>query len=73
MGLYDNIKAVCKKQGISVNSLENKLGITRSYLSKWNTVIPSIAMVKEVADGLNVSLDELTKGIVFPKKGEKHE
>ncbi len=72
MGLYENVKEACSRKGISIMALENRLEFPRSSISKWNENIPSIAKVKDVAEALDVSIDVLTKDVVFPKRGDKH-
>lgn len=36
--MYDRIKKLCKLNGISVNKLEQELGISKGYLSKIDSV-----------------------------------
>lgn len=59
MGLYDQIKIVCKNNGISINRLEQELGFPRSSISKFNTNKPSINKLQKIADHLGVTLDSL--------------
>ena len=67
MNLYCNIQMKCLKAGISVNRLESELGFPRGSICKWDRNIPSIAKVKAVADRLEVTIDELLKGVEFDK------
>jgi len=57
--LYENVKAICKKRGISVLQLEKVLGFPRSCICKWNDNEPGIRKVQKVADYLGVSIEEL--------------
>lgn len=57
--LYEKVQKLARKQGISVNKLEKKLGFSSSYISKWRTSMPSANNLKKVADFLGVSVDEL--------------
>lgn len=66
MGLYDNVKSMCKEKHTNVFTLENDLGFPRSSICKWNENIPSVAKVQRVAEKLGVSLDELIDGVTFP-------
>ena len=59
--IYENIKVICKKLGISINKLEIETGMSRGSVSKWNTHTPTVSNLKIVADYLNTSLDELIK------------
>lgn len=59
MAIYDKIKEVCSKKGITIFSLEKELGFARSSISKWNENIPSVTKVKAVAEHLGVPMEEL--------------
>ena len=59
MNMYERIKVECGKKGISVSALESELGFPRSSICKWDKNIPSILKVKQVADRLGITLDEL--------------
>jgi transcriptional regulator with XRE-family HTH domain len=50
-------------KGLSASKLANKAGISSSYLSKieGNKVNPSIGVVVDIANALDVNLDELMK------------
>ena len=67
MNLYCNIQMKCLEAGISVNRLESELGFPRGSICKWDRNIPSVAKVKAVADRLEVTIDELLKGVEFDK------
>lgn len=60
--MYSKVKELCKKHGISVSELENKLKFSRGSICKWDVNIPSVSKVKTVADYFQVSIDELLKG-----------
>ena len=57
--IYDNIKEVCKKNGVAIRILESDLGLSQGSVCKWNSVSPSVASIKKVADYLGVTIDEL--------------
>lgn len=59
MGLYENIKDVAKAKGVSIASIEEKLGFARSSMCKWNENAPSVLRVQKVAEMLNVPIGEL--------------
>lgn len=59
MLLYDNIKKLCRKKGISISKLEKALDFPRSYICKWNENEPGIRKVQKVANFLEVSIEEL--------------
>lgn len=60
--MYDRIKLLCKKHGISVNKLEQELGIARGSLCKMNTNKPSLDRAKKIADYFGVTVDYLMNG-----------
>lgn len=57
--LYDNVKSICKKNGIPISKLEDDLQFPRSYICKWNKNEPGIRKVQKVAEYLKVSIEEL--------------
>lgn len=57
--LYDNIKVLCTKKGISVGSIEKALTLSNGSISKWNESEPGIWRVQKVAEYLGVSLEKL--------------
>lgn len=59
MVLYDNIKMLCAKKGISVGSVEKALKFSNGSICKWNESEPGIRKVQKVADYLGVSIMEL--------------
>ena len=56
------IKRLCKEQKITIGSLEQKTGISRNAISRWDKNSPSVDKVKKVADFLGVTVDDLLKG-----------
>lgn len=59
MGLYENVKTICKEKGIRVTQLEKACGMPQSSIRKWNINKPNIGRVLRVAEYLGVTLDEL--------------
>lgn len=57
--LYDNIKKICEKKGITIMQLEQTLEFPRSYICKWNNNEPGIRKVQKVADYLGVAIEDL--------------
>lgn len=72
MGLYENIKAVAKEKGVSINKIEKELGFARSSISKYNTNDPGISKIIQIADFLNVSIDYLVSGGADTVNDEQH-
>lgn len=57
--LYDKVKAICRKKGVSVGKMEKDLGFSNGSVYKWNENEPSVGKVQKVADYLGVTVDEL--------------
>lgn len=57
--LYNNVKALCTANGISISQLERDLNFPRSSICKWNDNQPGIWKVQKVADYFNVSIETL--------------
>ncbi len=57
--LYDNVKAACKQQGVTILKMESDLGFPRSSICKWNENEPAVSKVKKVADYLKVDINQL--------------
>ncbi len=66
MNLKERIKALCKKQGISMNKLEDELGFGKGYISKLGTSHPNARKLQQIADFFGVSLDYLLNGEESP-------
>lgn len=59
MTAFDRLKFLCDKQGISVNELEEKIGIGKNSLYSWKKNIPKGSNLLKVADYFDVSTDYL--------------
>ena len=59
--LLKNILNISKKKKIPLYVIEEKAGIAKGSISKWNDVIPSIEKVSKVADVLGVTVNTLLK------------
>lgn len=57
--LYDNIKLLCTKKGVSVGSVEKELKFSNGSICKWNENEPGIRKVQKVADYLGVPIEKL--------------
>lgn len=56
---FERIKELAKKQGLSLNALEEKLGYSRNTLYSLKKQKASTERMQEIADYFNVSLDYL--------------
>ena len=52
---FDRIKELAKKQGLSINSLEEKLGYSRNTIYNLKNSKPSTERISEIADYFNGS------------------
>lgn len=59
MSAFDRLKSLCDEQGISVNTLEEKLGIGKNSLYSWKKNTPKGTNLVKVADYFDVSTDYL--------------
>lgn len=58
--LYNRIKELCSKKGISISKLESELGFSNSSIKKWERISsPSIDKIVKVASYFDVSVDYL--------------
>lgn len=57
--LYDKISEKAKEIGISINQLEEKSGLSRGSIYKWNVVSPSVNNIKKVANTLGCDVSDL--------------
>lgn len=57
--IYDKIKEICKKKGVSVSSVEKQAGLSTGAISKWNDSSPTIEKLQAVANVLKVSVNKL--------------
>ena len=64
---FDRIKNLAQKQGLSINSLEEKLGYSRNTIYNLKTSNPSTERLQEIADYFNVSTDYLLGRTDNPK------
>ena len=62
MNLYQKVKKLCADRNISVMHMEEQLNFPRGSVYKWDANIPSVEKVKQVADFLKVTVDELING-----------
>lgn len=58
--LVNKIREQCKQRDVSVSQMELDLGFSLGLISRWAKTSPSIDKIVEVANYLEISLDELT-------------
>jgi transcriptional regulator with XRE-family HTH domain len=57
--IYDNVKAICEKQGISIAALEKMAALSNGTIGKWQTANPNINSLVNVAKALKVDINAL--------------
>ncbi len=64
MELAERIKDLRKKNGLSQGELAQKIGVSSAHLSRLENgrYLPSVEVLKNLADTLNVSTDSLIYG-----------
>lgn len=67
--IYETIKILSGKKGLSINQLEKTLGLSKGSLCRIDTNRPSVDRLQKIADFFEVSLDYLMTGKEQPEKG----
>lgn len=60
--IYENIKELCKLNGLTVSKAEKDMGYARSTLSKIDKNTPGIDKLQKIADYFGVSVEYLRTG-----------
>lgn len=74
MTVFDRVKKLAEKQGISIVELEEKLDFGRNSLYSWKKKTPKGDRLKKVADFFNVTTDYLlgrTPTPTFSRRDER--
>jgi Predicted transcriptional regulators len=59
MTAFERLKKLCHEQGISINVLEERIGLGKNTLYAWKKKIPGGVNLQKVADYFHVSTDYL--------------
>ena len=59
--IYDNIKSLADKKGMSIAEIEKKAQIGNGIIGKWRESAPNVDSLVKVAKVLNVSVNTLVK------------
>ncbi len=57
--IYERIKQLAYKKGVSIKQLERDLGFAENSVKKWNVSMPNSASLIKLADYFGVSVDYL--------------
>lgn len=72
---FERIKDLCSKQGISLNTLEEKLNFSTNYIYSMKRGNPKTENLEKIADYFNVSTDYLlgrTDNPAIAKDGQEY-
>lgn len=61
MNLYDNIKEIADRKGLSIREVERRASLGNSTVRKWNDISPSVENLIKVAKALKVKPNRLLK------------
>jgi transcriptional regulator with XRE-family HTH domain len=73
MTVFDRLKYLCDKQGISINTLEERIGLSKNVLYSWKKKVPGGNNLKLVADYFGVTTDYLLGRTDTPQFSRKDE
>lgn len=59
MELYENLKYLAGRKGMSIPEFADKMGVGKTTIYKWRTSSPSVDILLEVADFFDVSVEFL--------------
>lgn len=59
--MYNKIKELCDKKGISITTLEKEVGLSNGSIGKWKESSPKVDSLKLVADYFKKSVDYFLK------------
>lgn len=61
MSIVNNIRALCRENGISIRNLERTLGLGNGLVASWERKQPTVLKVKKIADYFGTTVDDLLK------------
>lgn len=71
--IYEKIKELAEKDGISIASLERKLSIGNGTIRKWNEASPTLESISKVARHFEVSIEYFLEEKKTEQEVEIHE
>ena len=57
--IFENVKALCDKKGISITQLEKEAELSPGAVNKWKTHSPTVTSLQKVAKVLKVKMEKL--------------
>lgn len=58
INIYEQIKILCVKKGLSISQLEKKAGLGNGSIRNWEKYSPLVSSVMKVAEALEIPLEE---------------
>lgn len=55
------LKRLCDRDGISISTLEKRVGASMNSIRRWDRIDPRVSTVKKVADYFGVTIDSLVR------------
>lgn len=59
--IYDNVKNLCEKQGLTIMALEQRAGLANGTIGGWRNSKPMAESLLKVSQVLGVPMEELMK------------
>lgn len=59
--IAENIRELCKQNGLTIAELERNAGLSNGIISRWDEMNPRVDRLKVVADYFGVTVDALLK------------
>lgn len=66
--MVNRIKKLCKDKGISIQKLEQEVGLSNGSIGKWDISSPKADNLKKIASYFGVSIDYLSGLTNYPKE-----
>lgn len=60
--MVERIRALCKRDHLTIHALEQELGFPNNTVSKWDRNRPSVDRATAVADFFGVTVEFLVRG-----------
>jgi len=61
MSIYENIKEIANRKGLTIREIEIQAGISNGSIGKWRTSSPTVDSLDRVSKVLKVSINRLIR------------
>lgn len=72
MSLYENVKDLANRKGMSLPDLAEKMGLVKTAIYKWKTQTPNIETIEKLAKYFDVSIEFLIGSDHVPEWTTNH-